>query len=102
MCKTPGLDGREARADQPALPREERAREPVPAGRHYFSVGGRFSASDATASATATAASVGGLNCDNADELLGRVRAHDTCVPGRSTGLDVEMTPCMALEDLWS
>ena len=45
---------------------------------------------------------VGGLNWDNADELLGRVRAYDTCVPGRSAGLDGEMTPCMALEDSWS
>lgn len=87
LCKTPGLDGREARADQSARILSQRTFGRF--GRH----GQRYGHGSGL---------VGGLNWDNADERLGRVRAHDTCVLGRSTGLDVEMTPCMALEDLWS
>jgi len=83
LCKTPGLDGREARADQSARLPSQRTFGRF--GRHSHGSG-----------------PVGGLNCDNAGERLGRVRAHDTCILGRSTGLDVEMMPCMALEELWS
>ena len=83
LCKTPGLDGREARADQSARLLSQRTFERF--GRHSHGSG-----------------PVGGLNWDNADELLGRVRAPDTCVLGRSAGLDVAMKPGMALEDLWS